>query len=267
MEGCTSLAARDTRAWFDAHHVHGLIGDLPERYNRDRPSQAREPTLIRELPAVHPIAPTGGAPGRNDEHPMRLFTQKLVAEPKAWTLEEVARIRRFFDDLAPDWNRRFADDTTRDLPLADALERGGVPQSGACIELGSGTGLSTPLLARRYAKLVACDLSAAMLRQAPAGAGWRVRADAACLPVPDGWADVVVAVNMFLFAEEVARVLARNGALVWVSSIGPDTPIYLPTEVLTRALPGAWGAVWSRAGAGRWAVVRRVDARRDPDAS
>ena len=87
--------------------------------------------------------------------------------------------------------------------------------------------------------------------------GLRVQADGACLPVPDGFADAVVLVNAFLFPHEVDRVLAPGGALVWVSSIGPRTPIHLPPDRVEAALSGPWDGTSSAAGEGTWCVLRR----------
>jgi len=78
------------------------------------------------------------------------------------------------------------------------------------------------------------------------------------LPVRDSSADAVVLVNAFLFPAEVDRVLSRDGALVWVNSSGPQTPIFLPAEDLVAALPGTWIATASQAGEGTWCVLRRL---------
>jgi ubiquinone/menaquinone biosynthesis C-methylase UbiE len=96
-----------------------------------------------------------------------------------------------------------------------------------------------------------------MLVRAPDGPGLRVQADAAQLPVHDGAFDAVVLINMFLFPAEVARVLAPGGAVVWVNSSGPTTPIHLTAAEVDAALPGNWDGVASHAGAGEWCVLRR----------
>lgn len=78
------------------------------------------------------------------------------------------------------------------------------------------------------------------------------------LPLRDASAAAIVLVNAFLFPEEVARVLATEGVLVWVNSSGEQTPIYLPIEEIVTTLPGRWSAVASRAGEGVWGVLRRI---------
>ncbi len=67
-------------------------------------------------------------------------------------------------------------------------------------------------------------------------------------------------VNMFLFPAEISRVLADDGVLLWVSTNGEQTPIYLPPEDVLRALPATWEGVTARAGWGTWLTARRVGA-------
>ena len=94
----------------------------------------------------------------------------------------------------------------------------------------------------------------------PADPGARVRADAARLPVPDNAACCVVLVNALLFPNEMARVLCPGGTLIWVSSLGDRTPIYLSAEDVAAALPGTWSGVSADAGWGCWCALRRVEA-------
>jgi hypothetical protein len=84
-----------------------------------------------------------------------------------------------------------------------------------------------------------------------------VQADGAHLPLPSGSVDVVALVNAFLFPLEVARVLRPAGAVLWVSTLGDRTPIYLPPDVVLDRLPGEWDGLSSLAGWGEWLVARR----------
>ncbi len=186
---------------------------------------------------------------------MRAVTAAAARDPATWTAAVSGEVRDRFDDLAGEWH-------TRDRPgrldaLVDALDRGEVGAGGLCLELGSGTGLATGMLADRFERVVACDLSERMLALAPAVAP-RLRADAARLPLPDGSVSALVLVNALLFPAEAVRVLTPDGALVWVSTSGPATPIHLPAAEVVAALPGSWSGVESRHGAGTWAVARRA---------
>jgi hypothetical protein len=94
-----------------------------------------------------------------------------------------------------------------------------------------------------------------MLLQA---AGPRILGDAARLPVHDGSIDAAVLVNALLFPLEIDRVLAPDGALLWVNTRGDETPIHLPPDDVDAAMPGEWSGLAAEAGAGLWAVLRRA---------
>src|SRR4029079_13150161 len=108
-----------------------------------------------------------------------------------------------------------------------------------------------------FADVVALDLSREMLRRAPAH-GRQLQSDGSALPVRTGSVAVFALVNMFLFPAEVARVLADDGVLLWVSTNGDETPIFLPPADVLRAMPGTWEGVTSNAGWGTWLTARRT---------
>ncbi len=204
---------------------------------------------------LDPVIPRDEPPsGSAEDHPMRRVTRQVAFEPGGWTPERASKVGELFDGLAADWHTR--DGPGRQAPLDDALARGG-PLAGPTLELGSGTGLSTSLLVASVPPVICADLSMEMLRLAPRTAP-RIRADGSTLPFPDGAFAMVVLVNMLLFPAEVDRVLAASGAVVWVNSVGPDTPIHLPAEDVDDALPGDWRGVASEAGPGTWCVLRRT---------
>jgi ubiquinone/menaquinone biosynthesis C-methylase UbiE len=146
------------------------------------------------------------------------------------------------------------------LPIVDALERGGPLGDGLAIELGSGTGIATEAIYAQLPRLVAVDLSLEMLRRSPRTVPL-VAADGARLPIRDEEVATLVLVNMLLFPAEVDRVLQADGALVWVSTAGTETPIFLTAEEIDRALPGEWDVVASEAGRGSWCVAHRASRR------
>jgi SAM-dependent methyltransferase len=212
--------------------------------------------MIRTLPIVMPAAP-GKPEVAGPDHPMRRVTRQVAFEPDGWTPERAGKVGDLFNGLAAEWHTRGGDE--RMQPLRDALARGPL-QGGLCVEVGSGTGFGTRELAGHFERVVAIDLAREMLRQAPAGLGHRVNADGACLPLCSGAADAVVLMNALLFPAEVSRVLASDGSVVWVNSLGDRTPIHLSAADVEKALPGSWQGVASEAGWGTWCVLRRAAA-------
>jgi SAM-dependent methyltransferase len=212
--------------------------------------------VIVELPAVD-IADHVASTDADDRHPMRLVTRRAAGlADGGWDDATRRVVNDVFDALADDWQTRVT--PQRVAVVADALERGaGEVTGGLAVEVGSGIGAYTAMLAARWDDVLAVDLSLEMLRRAPPSAGWRVRADAATLPLADGAAAAVVLVNAFLFPEEVDRVLAPGGLVLWVNSSGDRTPIHLPTADVAAALPGEWEGVASRAGIATWCALRR----------
>jgi SAM-dependent methyltransferase len=198
---------------------------------------------------------TDPEPFAGPDHPIRRRT-RAVALGEPWTADNARRMTELFDSMAAEWSTRRVEDN-KSAPVLDALERGNVPVDGDWLELGSGTGAGTQLLSGVVGSLVATDLSAGMLHHAPGELAPRVQADASSLPFPTGSFDAVLMVNMLLFPHEVDRVLRRGGVIVWVNSLGDQTPIHLPPNDVLTALPGNWVGSTARAGTGFWLTARR----------
>ncbi|HEC08652.1 MAG TPA: class I SAM-dependent methyltransferase [Acidimicrobiales bacterium] len=202
-----------------------------------------------DVPDPGEEAPGPGGP----DHPMRKVTRQVAFEEGGWSGERSAKVAALFDGLSEIWHQNISDE--RHAPLLDALARGN-PGRGPVVELGCGLCDSTPLLERHIGPVVAVDLSMGMLQRATPDVA-RVRGDAGELPLPSNCAGSVVMINALLFPEEVDRILAPGGTVVWVNTVGESTPIHLPAEDVARALPGDWSGVWSTAGHGLWGVFRR----------
>lgn len=190
---------------------------------------------------------------------MQRLTRQIAFENR-WDEERKEKVLRLFDELAPQWHTRGG--AERLAPTRDALERGLLGGGGRALEIGSGTGIQTVVLKERFSHVASLDISPAMLALAPRGEGVSlVRGDAARLPLAARSVDAVVCVNAFLFPAEYARVLAPAGQVVFVSTSGDHTPIYLPPEEVAGALEGALGPVRAVAfqhGWATWTVVARA---------
>jgi SAM-dependent methyltransferase len=207
-----------------------------------------------ELPRVvsdQPGRPEWGEAAR----PMRELTRSIAFDAETWTPDRAAQIASLFDSLASGWRER--DVPERHEALVDALGRGGSFPRGWCVEVGSGTGNATVDLRAAFHDVVSVELSAEMLRLSSV-TGRQIQADAARLPLRTGSAAVVALINMFLFPAEIARVLAEDGVLLWVSTNGDETPIFLPPTEVLNALPGTWTGITSEAGWGTWLTARRT---------
>jgi SAM-dependent methyltransferase len=171
----------------------------------------------------------------------RLATRAVVARPALWRLFR-GPLRRQFDRLAPVWNDRLGPEALAPLVAAfDHLDR----PPKRVLDLGTGTGKAARAAAERFpqAEVVGVDISTAMVDQAmallPPELAGRVNfevGDGRALPYEDGSFDLVVLLNAIPFFDELARVTAADGSVLFASTFGADTPIYVPPETIRRHL-------------------------------
>jgi SAM-dependent methyltransferase len=173
----------------------------------------------------------------------RLTTNAVVARPRLWSVFRWLT-RRQFDRLAPEWQALRRPEAF--APLEEALASITTAPTRV-LDLGTGTGAAAFVAARRFpeAEVVGVDLAERMLVEArqntPPELAARVRfeaADGARLPFEDGSFDLVVLANMIPFFDELTRVVASGGHVVFSFSAGPETPIWVPPERLRRELGG-----------------------------
>ena len=191
---------------------------------------------------------------------MRAVTAEAAFRENSWTAQRARDVAEFFGEMAPVWNQRVPPEELDGM--LDALERGGVPKGGRCLEVGAGTGHATRHLRYWCESVIAIDISEEMLHRLDPALAPRVLADGSRLPFPDGTADVIALANMFLFPAEVTRLLAPGGRVIWYNGIGEHTPIHLSAEEIVQALSTtstpAWQATSSRWANATWCVLYRA---------
>ena len=171
----------------------------------------------------------------------RVATDVSVRWPGLWCLFRPL-VRRQFDRIAPVWGQMRSDDAFDSLSAAlESLDR----PPARTLDLGTGTGQAAFVIAERFpeTEVVGVDLAPEMLvaaREAtPAQLAPRVSfelADASKLPYEDGAFELVTLANMIPFFDELARVTAPGGAVVFSFSGGAETPIYVPSDRLRAEL-------------------------------
>ena len=133
--------------------------------------------------AVPQIIPAQeGKPVLDNVSELQAFA-RAIAVDGVWTTDIARATASMFDGMAASWNSERS--TNRFEPVHDALHRGQLPVGGRCLEVGSGTGQITPLLADHFDEVISVDLSTAMLAQARASASFRICCDASQLPFRD----------------------------------------------------------------------------------
>ena len=217
-------------------------------------TRSRGQTLLMLIELPDAPGTVDPEPFAGPDHPIRKVTRRVAFEG-AWDLERAHKFADLFDSMAADWAKRA--DEPRSASISDAIKRGNVPLAGHWLELGSGTGAGTAVLHDAGIKAVALDLAMQMLGNADPTLAPQIQGDSSSLPVRDQSVDAILCVNMLLFPSEVDRVLRQDGTLVWVNSLGDQTPIHLPPTDVLLALPGEWEATTARAGSGFWVSAKR----------
>ena len=171
----------------------------------------------------------------------RFTTDAVLRSPRLWRLFRPL-MRKQFDAIAGTWDEMRAPDHLASYERAlEAVD----PPPGRALDLGTGTGGAAFAIASRFpeAEVIGVDLSKRMIEHARSkltdDLRGRVRfevADAAHLPYADVSFDLVGLSNMIPFFDELDRVLAPGGQVLFAFSGGASTPIYVSPERLRSEL-------------------------------
>lgn len=227
--------------------------------------------MTKALSSSTGVADSAGMPVPPDRITARMqeISRAVAFDPTSWSPGVANEVRAIFDARAENW---YTHETDAYLAsLASALDSAGIG-GGTCLDIGTGTAIHEATLAARFERVLAVDFSPRMLAWAKRGSAVFVQADAARLPFTDSSVDTIVCVNMFLFAVGYARVLKRDGTLVFVSTRAQETPIYLDPNELGEAMASlvdpAFEMTTGSTGQSCWSIVRRTratDTTKEPD--
>jgi SAM-dependent methyltransferase len=171
----------------------------------------------------------------------RLTTDAVMRSPRLWRVFRPL-MRWQFDAIASEWDAMRMEGSFAPYEAALAAVD---PAPARALDLGTGTGHGAFTIARRFpaVDVVGVDLSDRMLAEArrklPVELSDRVRferADASALPYGDDSFDLVAHANMIPFFDELARVVAPGGQVLFAFSSGATTPIYVSPERLRNEL-------------------------------
>lgn len=192
-----------------------------------------------------------------ETHRSRVWLERILRDENdvdAWKGLAAA-----YEAMASEWQAWVSTQSHYLDPVADALAR--IGSIDHAVEVGSGTGEATRLVAAQARLVAAVDASPAMMSRVPElpNVRWLV-GDVRSLPVDPGWADLVVGLNAVPSFREIDRVCAPAGRVLWASSFGPDTPLYIEPERFVRLLGPEWGGIARRVGFGEWCIAERRQA-------
>jgi ubiquinone/menaquinone biosynthesis C-methylase UbiE len=208
----------------------------------------------------HPTThhPSGPAPDLGAAaHRSRAALERILQDPHddaAWQ-----QLAEYYDRAAEGWEEW----TETQRPwYASPVEAGlaHAKQPDVAVEVSCGSGQATPLLDGYASRVVAIDTSAAMLADAPRELP-RTRyaiVDVRRMPFRTGSVQLLVGLNAVPHPPEFARVLAPTGQLLWCTSFGAGTPLYVEPERFADLFGPQWRGEAGRAGHGEWLLLTRT---------
>jgi ubiquinone/menaquinone biosynthesis C-methylase UbiE len=191
----------------------------------------------------------------NSSHPMRKITNLIAQNDGNWSEEVSKQVSSLFSSLAPNWNSS-RHQYTKD-PVIDALRRSELKDTNIGLEIGCGTGIYSSLLKDAFKSLISVDLSIDMLCECSVKDSFYIQGDAMNLPIRDDSISAIVLINCFLFKTEMKRILKPAGKILFISTSGDSTPIYLSPEQIESIYPNS-DIKTAVAGWGSWCSIENI---------
>jgi ubiquinone/menaquinone biosynthesis C-methylase UbiE len=176
-----------------------------------------------------------------------------AGDEQAWDL-----LAGYYDEAAEGW-----DEWARTQPWYTAPVEAGLCHTkpvDLAVEVSCGSGQATTLLDAHAPLVLATDTSLSMIEDA--SRTLRHTRYAVCdvrrMPLRTGSVPLLVGLNAVPHPAEFARVLASCGQLLWCTSFGAGTPLYVEPERFVRLVGPGWHADAGRAGHGEWVLLTRA---------
>ncbi|WP_460365541.1 class I SAM-dependent methyltransferase [Actinocorallia lasiicapitis] len=161
-----------------------------------------------------------------------------------------------YDEMSGIWTEWASEQFDYVSPVRQGLKFA-KPASWA-LEVSCGTGQATGVIAESVPRVIATDVNESMIERAPRihGVTYSLM-DVRALPLDDRSVPLCVGLNAVLYPPEISRVLMDGGQVLWCSSFGPGTPIYVsPQDVIDHFGAGFVGEA-GRSGHGDWVLLTK----------
>jgi len=187
-------------------------------------------------------------------HASRAALERVLADPhddSSWEF-----LAETYDEMSDDWTEWVQDQLWYAAPVATGLVH--THPTRLAVEVSCGTGQATAVLDRLCPAVLATDVNLSMLEGAPALPSTRyLAADVRRLPFRTRSLPLLVGLNAVPHVPEFKRVLAADGQLLWCTSFGAGTPLYVEPDRLCELFGDEWHAEAGRAGHGEWLLLTR----------